>query len=467
MNTNVIEDQPLAERAAEAVTTVAERLADPGQVAAVSRSDDNRDPIYNTLMWTPVTLSTGLPGVATMYAELARFDRRWLGIAHRHIEAAGHAMPAHPSRGLYAGPAAVLAAAQVCGGQYPGLRKSLATWVAEDQLARLAVVGERPGIGVSWDGYDLINGLSGPARLLTDCVQDPAETAPIVERALMETLTHLVAVCAPISVANRQVPGWYVPPELQITDRDRADYPRGDFNLGLAHGIAGPLMVLSLAVRRGIEVPGIREAIGEICRWLISWIQYDEHGRYWPCRVSLDDELAADRPGNLFTRTAWCYGAPGIAAAMHHAGVSLNEPKWRATAAGVLREALRRPESQWTLNGPTVCHGYAGLLQVVHRVGTAEADEELLAARGRLVSRVLDYFDPETPFGFRHFMKFAAARPGPTPYKELDVAGLLEGAAGVACALLSIIPRTMLSAATDVTPTEAEHRAWDRVIALS
>ncbi|MFD9888728.1 lanthionine synthetase C family protein [Amycolatopsis sp. NPDC059027] len=445
----------IVDKSTEIVGLVADRLADPVAVAEVASHPDNWDPIYDALMWGPLTLSNGLPGVALLYAELARSDQRWLAIAHRHIQAAGEAMTTQPSRGLHAGPAALLAATQTCGGQYPGLRRNLAAWVAADQLTRLEACRAHGDSGVSWETYDVINGLSGTARLLLDAVEDPAETGPDVERALDGTLRHLVTVTRPIEADGHRVPGWWVPPQLQVSDRDRADYPRGDFNLGLAHGIPGPLMVLSLALRRGHDVPGLRDAIRRIAEWLMGWIRTDEHGTYWPCRVSFAEEIAETRPDGLFTRTAWCYGAPGVASALHHAGATLDVLSWRTAAVQALRDALSRDENRWAISGPTICHGYAGLLQVLHRVGSAEDDAELLDGRDRLARKVLDHADPDAPFVFRHLMRYPRTAPGPTEFKALDVAGVLEGAAGVACALLS------------VTDQPGEQRSWDRCLALS
>ncbi|MFG2445261.1 lanthionine synthetase C family protein [Nocardia fluminea] len=452
----------VGERAAELVTLVAERLADPAVVAEFAGRPDNRDPIYGAMMWGPMTLSNGLPGTAMFYAELARRDPAWSSTVHRHIRAAGEAMTSQPSRGLYAGPASLLAATQSCDGHYPGLRRKLAAWLAADQLTRLDACRTQQGPGVTWESYDIINGLSGTARLLLDSIDDPVEQGAEIERALLETLRHLVAMSEPISVDGHWVPGWWVPAELQKVEQDRLDYPRGDFNLGLAHGIPGPVLILSLALRRGREVPGQRAALERMVEWLIGWIRTDDQGTYWPCRVGFDDEIAADQPERLFTRTAWCYGAPGVAAVVHHAGVTLGIPQWRAHAVRALHDALARDESRWTLTGPTVCHGYAGLLQVVHRIGTAEQDEVLLGAQTRLAETIIGMADLDSPFGFRHPMRYPRSAPGPTEFKLLDVAGILEGAAGVACALLSVIPADLLSNRSD-----ASTHPWDRALALS
>ncbi|QPP06110.1 lanthionine synthetase C family protein [Streptomyces bathyalis] len=445
-------------RGEEAVSLVAQRLADPEHVAAVASRDDNRDPIYDAVMWGPLTLANGLPGTALLYGELARTDETWRQVAHRHITAAGQAMKSAPSRGLFSGPAALLAAAQTCAGpegHYGSLRRKLAVWVAQDQTERLHVFDEqaRSGrTGVDWAAYDIINGLSGTARLLIDSAADPAEAGPEVEAALTASLRHLVRVTEPVHVDGHDVPGWWVPVELQISERDREAYPRGDFNLGMAHGIAGPLAVLCSAVEGGREVPGTHEAIHRIADWLISWTLHDEAGPYWPARAGWDAETARDRPDALFTRTAWCYGTPGVAAALHRAGRIVNRPQWCTAALGALRAALRRDESLWAIEGATVCHGYAGLLRVLTRVNESAEDPELLAGCRRLTGKVLECADAEAPFGFRHLMRFPAAARSPVPHRAVDTAGMLEGAAGVALSLL---------------PTGTGPLPWDRTLGLA
>jgi len=460
-------DAATGARAREAIDLVADRLADPRRVAELAGRERNREPIYGISTWAPVTLSNGLPGVAAFFAEAARRDPAWLAIAHRHLAAAAELMPTAPSRGLHAGPASILAAAQGAGwpgGHYGALRRRLATWVAGDQLRRLddaQARGRRGETGVAWVDYDVIHGISGTLRLLLDSAADPDESSSDVEIAVDRSLRHLVALTEPIVRDGATVPGWWVPNHHQPVEQDRVEYPDGDFNLGMAHGAAGPLAVLSAAVRAGHEVDGQREAIARLAGWLISWMLEDEIGVYWPCRVSWHDEVGV-RPCTAFTRSAWCYGAPGIASALHQAGSALDDATWRSTAVTALRDVLARDPAARRLDGPTVCHGDAGLLQIVTRVGRAEDDPLLLDGAADLVERVVATADPEHAFVFAHLVPNSPdGWRSATGYRALDIAGVLEGAAGVGSALLDAVAPTLDDA--HATPI----RAWDRCLALS
>jgi hypothetical protein len=476
---------PAAARAAAAVREVATRLADPVAVASIAGRPDNVDPVYRAPLWEPMALSHGHPGIALLHGELARYDPAWAPAAHAHLTAATAAMPFHPSNGLYYGPAAVAVAAQTCAGpdrHYGRLRRRLLDWVARTQSEQItAWTGRRARgePGVAWSAYDVVNGVTGTARLLLDAAEDPDESSDTVISALTASLKHLVALTEPLQVDRATVPGWWVPTELEPVAEDQRTYPRGDFNLGLAHGAPGPLMLLTLAAERGHTVPGQHEAIHTLATWLRSWTLRDQVGPYWPARVSFEDQTATARPEQLFTRSAWCYGTPGVAAALHRAGTLLQVPDWCAVAVESLRAVLVRDPSQWRLDGPTVCHGQAGLLQVLHRVGVAAAEPDLLDGARRVAELILDQADPAAPFLFQHRVPDSPQGwQQATATRALDIAGMLEGAAGTACALLAVTPASSLAptqlrgpgtppATGSIETATTTDRSWDRALLLS
>lgn len=468
----------LAHRAAEAVLQSAERLRDPRQVAAISSAPGNEEPVSGLVPWQSVTLSHGHPGVAVFFGELARRDDTWSPVADAHLRAALEAMPTSPSDGLYLGPAAIAAAAQACAGagdRYVTLRGRVITWVADDQRQRILDDQDRAahGRGVAWRSYDVINGLSGTGRLLLDA----ASSGPAAEAAgaaVGATLRHLVRLANPIPTESLpreltysgEIPGWWVPAELEPVEQDRRSYPHGDLNLGMAHGVAGPLMLLALAAERGRVVPGQVETIEVMAEWLMKWALTDRHGLYWPCRVSLADEVADPPPSQLFTRTAWCYGAPGVALALATAADVLDRDEWRKTAITGMIDALSRPEEQWRLDGPTLCHGYAGLLAIVLRLALRTQAPALTAALPRLTEAVVDYADDANPFVFAHLTPDSPdGWLTATRHKRLAGAGLSEGAAGVCCALLDLMP---CDPGPDGAPGLLPMRdgGWDRCLML-
>ena len=98
----------------------------------------------------------------------------------------------------------------------------------------------------------------------------------------------------------------------------------------MAHGIAGPLALLALAMRQDIRVPGHAEAIRRICTWLDDWQQASPAGPWWPEKITVA-ELHAGKPSMSGpARPSWCYGTPGIARAQQLAGIALHDPARQA-----------------------------------------------------------------------------------------------------------------------------------------
>ena len=64
----------------------------------------------------------------------------------------------------------------------------------------------------------------------------------------------------------------------------------------MAHGIAGPLALMSAAMRRGVIVHGHGDAIAAICAWFDQWQAGQSRQTWWPEVISLDDLRAGAIP---------------------------------------------------------------------------------------------------------------------------------------------------------------------------
>ncbi|MCX4526343.1 lanthionine synthetase C family protein [Streptomyces sp. NBC_01551] len=393
------------------------------------------------------SLSDGAPGITLLHAELARTDaahrdaaQRWVRRAAALTALAGKA-PAPGPQGLY-GPLAALSFALHRAAAGPGAQ-STARAHLRDQVAELANaraareerrLGENPGGAcgfTSFTAYDVISGQSGLGAHLLE-VGRPAEAA------LGRVLRALGALGRPVPAPDRMLPGWWVA-------LDGASYrpvapADGHANLGMAHGVPGPLALLALAWRQGVRVPGQRAAITGLAEWLLARRRADDAGSWWPGQVSLGP--AQPEPG----RPSWCYGTPGIARALQLAGLALEVPHWQEAAVGALRAALVRADLAQTAEAG-LCHGLAGLLQITWRTARDSGDPELAAHLPRLAARLLELVDEDAPFAF-------ATAPGERPPDE-HPGGFLTGAAGAALALHTF--------ASDSAPATR----WDRALLLA
>ncbi|MFF4369449.1 lanthionine synthetase C family protein [Streptomyces sp. NPDC001594] len=449
----------LSARAEKIVEELASRLARPDRIESLaSRAETRIEAGYGFTAWHPLSLATGFPGPAVLYGELSRGDQAYRQLAYQHISRAVPALPG-PAGGLMRGAAALLAAAQTCAGpqgDYASLRAALAHRLATAQLRRLDSVHRRtPRPLVTASEYDLLGGLSGTTRVLLDSAMDAAENSPDVTRSVTRSLEYLVGLTRPVQVEGRRVPGWWLPAADLFTERDRARYPEGFFDTGMAHGITAVLAVLCSALQYDREVPGQRSAISSIAEWLCQWLP-EGPDACWPDRVSFQEQVTGRLDARTTVQSAWCYGTPAVAAALYRAGGLLGEPRWRERAVSALRLDVAREQSRWGLDGPTLCHGFAGFLQTTARVAADCQDAQLLEGCRRITVAVLAEADEQAPFLFRHTVR--CGDPDAPTREQADRAGLMEGAAGVGCALLDVTRNPL---------ADATVRPWDRCFGLA
>ncbi|WP_019629696.1 lanthionine synthetase C family protein [Actinomadura atramentaria] len=202
--------------------------------------------------------------------------------------------------------------------------------------------------------YDLIRGLTGLGVALRR-IGDIA--------LLRDVLTYLVRLTEPIGC----LPGWWC---RHGPARDRPSPVGGHGNQGIAHGIPGPLALLSLAYLDGIHVDGHTGAIERIVGWLDDWQHHTASGAaWWPPIVTLEDlrrssPAGPTKPG----RPSWCYGTPGIARAYQLAARALGDTVRQFTAEDAFTGCVNDPEQTRLLIDRSLCHGTAGLLATGRRI---------------------------------------------------------------------------------------------------
>jgi hypothetical protein len=413
------------EDATRIVAEIADRLAEPDRVAELAAAPDNlmHYPSNPQPVWEPLLLSDGHPGVALLFAELATEAPEMRGRAHAHLSAAlGSGIRLLP-QSLFGGMVALAfaghAAATGFGGyttMLTGLDRHITAHVRQRARADLERVSTGEPVG-AWDRYDVLSGTAGIGRYLLARYESAAE--PALELALTEVLESLVAAATADDIARHgtRLPAWWITEGLEhgLTEH---------VNFGLAHGVCGPLALISLAWRAGFRVNRQDEAIERIVALLSRWRTTDEAGPRWPHLITLAHHEKGEPPER--GRDSWCYGAAGAARALNLAGAALDRADWRSDAQAALRGAITATNDELICDS-ALCHGWAGLLQIVLRMAHDSGDSGYDAVADGLAARVVDAFDPEAPFGFRYHHSLAP--------RDLDRPGFLEGAAGIALAL--------------------------------
>jgi lantibiotic biosynthesis protein len=236
---------------------------------------------------------------------------------------------------------------------------------------------------------------------------------------------------------------WWTPP-AEIQHESREQYPSGRADLGVAHGVAGVIALLGGLCGAGVEQATARPLLEEAVRWLLAHSMPAEAGPTFPIWVAPDFQP-------WLARCAWCYGDPGIAAALLLAARGAGDAGWEQAAVALACRAAERPASQTGVVNAGFCHGAAGLAHIYNRMYQATGEPELRRAAGYWLERTLDFYrlarDKE---GSWVEGSWDPAQRELWTWTGIDV---VDGAAGVALVLLA--------AATSVEP------AWDRMFLVS
>jgi len=326
-------------------------------------------------------LYTGAAGIALAHIEYAHAGLESWHTAHRWTAVTVRGpVTADPGCGLHRGAPAVAFALHASG--QLGYAQALA--VLDEHITtltrhRLRRACERIDAGMlpALREYDLIRGLTGiGAYLLHRQLPPPGTPSSPVRTSgglLGEVLAYLVRLTQPLVLEDGTVvPGWWT--GNAPTDEPSPDWLGGHGNLGLAHGIAGPLALLALAARRGIEVSGQTEAIGRICAWLDQWQMGTGTLAWWPELISRREYTAGTTTQAGPGRPSWCYGTPGLARAQQLAGRALGDPRRQRDAELALAGCLADHRQLAQLTDASLCHGWAGLLHTTYRVASDSAE---------------------------------------------------------------------------------------------
>lgn len=278
--------------------------------------------------------------------------------------------------------------------------------------------------------FELIEGLAGYGSYLAEQLPNAGASA------LLERVIDLLE-------SSRDANGvWFSHPEF-LAEWQRELMPRGNYNLGVAHGIPGVIGFLAAARHAGVRDPRVARLASDAVPWVLA-----QKG-IWPSSLFPSHVPPDAEPRE--TRTAWCYGDLGVAAVLLSAAQAFERSDWSDEALAIARVAARRPFRDTKVSDAGLCHGATGIAHLFNRMYQATGDEELRGAAQRWYRLALKMRQPgEGLAGYLSW--YESMRPGESGSWRGEP-GFLSGIAGIGLALLAAV--------TDVEPS------WDRVMLVS
>lgn len=435
-------------RAIEIAREVATRLRKVENVEAAVLAAKQQTAYARSLHWQPYSVSQGYAGLAILcgYLDTCFSDEGWDTIGHHFIELAADdaVQQSYLPVGMFSGLSGLAFATWYLSKDGRRYRKLL-TAIEEQLSGRAVQLASRVSLqkrDFPVSQYDLISGLTGIGAYLL-CRRESPESAAALD-AVLSSLVELTR-------EDAGLPRWYTPVHFLGDETMMRFNPYGNLNCGLAHGIPGPLGLLSLALLSGVEIDGMREAIERAATWLLRYRLDDQWGVNWPTVIPLGangtiEARSSSNPVSPFdpSRTAWCYGSPGLVRALWFAGEALHKAEYQELAVSAMEAVYRRPLYARRIDSATFCHGVAGLTQITLRFARDTGLSQFTEAARTLGEQLLSLYDPDSLLGYYNLEPNG---------NRVDQPGLLDGVPGVVLVLLA--------AATDAEPT------WDRLFLLS
>lgn len=427
---------------------IAEKLRSPSIVYEKVQLEISRGTFPNS-QWPDLALASGLPGIACFYATMDHLfpDQRWDQSAHEYFKLTASRCESEgfSSYSLFYGLcglcfAVFLGSKQ--GSRYQKLLKKLDGALTQE-IEKLLSYFNSESTEYAPYHYNLMHGLSGIIAYLLLRKEDG-----YLQKLLRDCVEALIKIMRSTkNVGDKAVPAWFVAPqEDQFYSNEH--FPQGGFLLSTSTGIIGSLSALSLALWHGIRSPQIEHTIKEIATWLRQRQIKTEEGCFWPYIWPFEAESEGQLPKETENHSSWSFGISSVANSLYLAGRATQDKALMAFAEQSFLSLFAKQNGELNAMDPTFSTGKAGLLATTYQMAKMTNSGTLMQQASRLEQDLRGLYNPSHPFGFQmtHYTPSGTTN-------HLNDPGLLDGASGIALALLLVDGR-----ANDIP--------WDRAFLL-
>lgn len=260
----------------------------------------------------PVTLSHGIPGlILFLDAYQKAFNTNTEQIVHKYIMKLAPYLQKHQyNHSLFGGLSGIAFSMDIASQNdrnYQNILNNIDDVIVNEIENKMNQILQEP---LNPLNYDTISGLAGTGRYLLNRV-DANDTNV---KALKRILTYFKDI-------QYSQNSWVVPQESQFLESDKNYFTEGNINLGLAHGVLGPMSLFALSVIKGITIENHQQILKDMYQFIMDekfcsndrWLQ-----RY---------DLISERNHFNYIRNGWCYGNTGVMTTLFLIGQALQDDK--------------------------------------------------------------------------------------------------------------------------------------------
>lgn len=303
-----------------------------------------------------LTLSTGLPGIILMLAELKNKDNSkiYQKKIDNYIEYIVSKLSTYGllTGSLYSGAAGIalrILHLREDDEKYKNLLDSLNRYIEYFVIEKIEGFNLE---NITPPDYDVIEGLSGILSYLLLINDEQYDDLKILIINFLSNLTK----------ENKGLISLYIKSENQMSQSESEMYPLGCLNMGLAHGLAGAGCILAYAHIKGYSNEASLSALQKII-FIYEKFELERKNQFLWKDGLVADELKKEKVIReaSFIRDAWCYGGPGISLLYLYGGLALDNDYFVDKAEKILESAMQR---KLGIDSYMICHGYSGLIEI-------------------------------------------------------------------------------------------------------
>ena len=289
------------------------------------------------------------------------------------------------------------------------------------------------GLAKPWKSvYDLVGGLVGIGLYSLERLpaSEGRQILDLVIRRLGDMADERMGATA-----------WHTPVEF-IPSEQKEEYPRGYYNLGMAHGIPGVIRLLAEAERVDMHADMAHRMLESTVPWFLNHIVSQGDGQF--LRGYVEGDPIPKR------RLAWCYNELGAMTAIIVAGKICGHSEWTDRAVEVLKTTVGTSIDLSGARDASLCHGTSGIAHIYQWLGD-ELDAGEFHEESRRWFEITLKMREEGRYSGGYF--YMSMDPETKERIRTTNHTFLEGGPGIGLALLS--------AAWNV------HPGWNRLLGLS